>query len=354
MIKNIAITGYYWSGSSAVLDLLSEYDNVTAVPSNRDVRDYEHVVFYYGGGLFDLCNHLTHGNTIVGSDYAINVFLDSMKRLYDNNFLWFGSYKHLVGDDFLKITDDLIEDIAICFKGTNYNHPIGMEFSFHSSLRKAFSSALHLRLTNPVVMKEVHDNKKVYMSLPSDRELIDATQKYSRAYMDLFPIDDNGFRLFDHLIWPQQINEFSKFLDPSLKIIVVQRDVRDIFVSNKYLCVNHFFPTDIYEFIELYKKVAVKINLNPNIILINFEDLIYKYDELENLLERELNLEHISHNKKHTSFDPSKSIDNTQIFRCRDEWGEEVALLKKELPEWIYDFPYTRTPDLNKMMDRTA
>ncbi len=44
MKLNIAVTGYYGTGSSAVTDLLREYDECVVVPYNN--RNYEHVVFY--------------------------------------------------------------------------------------------------------------------------------------------------------------------------------------------------------------------------------------------------------------------------------------------------------------------
>ena len=235
-MKNIAVTGYFWSGSSAVLDLLSEYDNVSEVPIVRDSNDYEHVAFYYGGGLFDLCNSLSHGNTVVGSDYAINVFLDSMNRLYVNRFSWFGSYKFLTGDKFLRIAEDFINEIAVSFEGTNLNHAVGTRLSIKRTARKALSNLAHNKFSNPCVLKRIDNHNKVYVSLPTEEELIKASRRYSNAYFDLFTVKEGSeYRLFDHLIWPQQIDEFGKFLPQDLSIIVVQRDVRDIYILNKYL-----------------------------------------------------------------------------------------------------------------------
>ena len=52
-ITNIAVTGYYETGSSALIDLLAEYDNTQIVPYG--IKTYEHVPFYINGGLFNLC-----------------------------------------------------------------------------------------------------------------------------------------------------------------------------------------------------------------------------------------------------------------------------------------------------------
>jgi len=356
MIKNIAVTGYYWSGSSAVLDLLSEYESVCSVPINRDWKDYEHVLFYYRGGLFDLCNHLMHGNTVVGSDYAVNVFLDSMERLYYNRFVWFGSYKNLIGEDFLKIVEDFIKEIAVEFQGRNLNHAVGTAFSALETIKKIRYNFLHRKFfDNPFVKKTIFDDKKVYISLPKKDELINASQRFTKSYLNLFNVTKGvDYRLFDHLIWPQQINEFSKYLDPDLKMVVVQRDVRDVYISNKYLSRVHFFPTKVDEFIELYKKIVTSINNNPNVIIVNFEDLIYKYDEVEKMFEKQLGLIHNAHINRNKYFNPTRSIDNTQVYRCKNEWLEESVAFEVKLPFLCYQFPFERVPDINKIMDRTA
>ena len=41
---NVAVTGYVGTGSSAMIDLLREYDGVKIVPEER--ASYEHQVFY--------------------------------------------------------------------------------------------------------------------------------------------------------------------------------------------------------------------------------------------------------------------------------------------------------------------
>ena len=47
---NVAVTGYFGTGSSAVVDLLKEYGNVRVVPYEN--QSYEHNVLYHHGGLY--------------------------------------------------------------------------------------------------------------------------------------------------------------------------------------------------------------------------------------------------------------------------------------------------------------
>ena len=54
---NVAVTGYFGTGSSAVVDLLKEYENVRVVPFEN--QSYEHNVLYHHGGLYDVCTLLS-------------------------------------------------------------------------------------------------------------------------------------------------------------------------------------------------------------------------------------------------------------------------------------------------------
>ena len=124
---NVVVTGFFGTGSSAVLDLLKEYDNITIVPETGFA--YEHSVFFVPGGLFDLCVRLLYGNSPQSSDMAINDFIVAMKRLNDNDFGWFGSYKSLLGEDFMKIVNDFVGRISTIKKGSNSNHYKTVRFS---------------------------------------------------------------------------------------------------------------------------------------------------------------------------------------------------------------------------------
>ena len=352
-IKNIAVTGYYGTGSSAVLDFLSEYSNVSWVPINKEVSDYEHVLFYYAGGLFDLCNQLMHGNTIMGSDAAINRFLDSMNRLYKYNFRWFGSYKKMFGNQFMDITNEFVKDISVSFNGRNCNHCTRMSLSLKGTIKRLLFSLCHFRFSDPRVYNYLYDTKDVYLSLPTHDELISATRKYSKAYMGLFPVKKGSeFRLFDHLIWPQQIEDYADYLDSNLKIILTYRDVRDIYIRNKYYNKNPYFPTDIDDFISVYSRIVKKNVKHPNLITIQFEDMIYKYEEVEGQLESEMGLDPSQHFNKQTLFNPNVSIENTQLFRCNKTWYEESKILAEAMPDLIYDHPYERIPDGQKSFAR--
>ena len=66
MNKLIIPTGYMGSGSSAITDILSEYDSI-----NVENADFEYVFLHCPNGLFDLEDKLLIGNNAVRSDEAL-------------------------------------------------------------------------------------------------------------------------------------------------------------------------------------------------------------------------------------------------------------------------------------------
>ena len=50
------------------------------------------------------------------------------------------------------------------------------------------------------------------------------------------------------------------------------------------------------------------------------------------------------------SFDPAKSINNTQNFRIEPQWEAEIASFEGRTPD-IYPFPYLRKPNIQDTFD---
>ena len=86
---------------------------------------------------------------------------------------------------------------------------------------------------------------------------------------------------------------------------------------------------------------------NIHVHIIQFEDLIYKYDEKINQIIDILRLDETAHSKKKTMFNPQKSINNTQLFML-NKYREEAKIIERELPEFLYDFPYINSTDVEK------
>ena len=69
MRKIIISTGYMGSGSSAITDLVSEFEDV-----NNKHRDFEYIFLHCPNGVFDLEDKLLVGNNSIRSDVG-NTFV---------------------------------------------------------------------------------------------------------------------------------------------------------------------------------------------------------------------------------------------------------------------------------------
>ena len=282
---NIAVTGYFGTGSSAVIDLLREYKDVKIVPEIG--RLYEHEVFYYPGGLFDLYSLMRDGNTPQGSDIYINNFINTMKRLNDYDYVWYGSYQKLFGDSFMKLVNDFVVSISERREGSNSYHNVSSRFSIIKAAMQYAAKIIYKKKIVQYGCKYIKDGNPVYFSMPTIEELNYAARKFTEGYFRLFN-DDECIGVYDHLIWPQQVNSHQNCFSNNLKVIVVNRDPRDVFLSSKYVWCKFgvgnsvgkpHFGDDPKKFADEWRRTVITNNANSNALHIYFEDLVYKYEE---------------------------------------------------------------------------
>lgn len=352
---NVAITGFYGTGSSAVIDLLREYDGVKIVPEMD--MPYEHMPFYVSGGLFDTCTLLMKGNTPLGSDKIINNFIEAMERLNKYNYGWFGSYKSLFGKKFQDNVNQFVKSISESRSGRNSSHVIKSYFSPIKALAQLLAKIIYKRQFQNYGIGYKYDKNPIYFAMPTNEELYTAAKEFTDAYFQLFDASGMSIKVFDHLIWPQQVDTHAECFKDNLKIIILDRDPRDVFLCSKYIWCKPpigygkpHFPVDPALFADEWRRTVNVTNSNPNALRIHFEDLIYNYNCTIHIIESFLKLDSSNHISTQSKFNPNNSIENTQLFNI-PEWvveGEEIANL---LPEYIYEFPFKRMPEIKLMFD---
>ena len=108
-LKYVLITGYGWSGSSAVVDLLKGFDNFWG-------PDVEFRAIKDPYGLDDLCYNLLENWDVLNSDIALRNFIWHMKRLYRKNSLRSIipglNYRSFFGNNFMKQTNIFVEKLV--------------------------------------------------------------------------------------------------------------------------------------------------------------------------------------------------------------------------------------------------
>lgn len=349
MKRIIVPTGYMGSGSSAVTDLVAEFKDC-----QNEHKSYEYVLLHCPNGLFDLEDKLLRGNNAIRSDEAIRGFELQMKKLYNKKFWWIGNYQKIISPNFMKITNDFINNIEeFNFSGYWYMHEeVDTKMFFKLLLRKPFKA---LTLNKVKFNKILKYSDGMRVSYIND----DDFYKYSHNY--IYNIIEEVAKGKDNIILDQFLLPFNLFrvdnyFDDKLKVIVVERDPRDVFIINKYiwqerdLCVP--FPLDVNEFCEFYKKMrqSEKECNSDKVLRVKFEDLIYNYDNELDRIMKFLNFNKKDHINKKTRFNPDISLKNTQLFR-KKEYQEESKIIEEKLKDYLYNFPYEVNNDVKETIE---
>ena len=346
---NIAITGYCGTGSSAVLDLLEEFESV----SIGETGHYEHVPFYTPNGLFDLEHKLLYCNNFHRSDEALMSFKSEMQRLNDYDWNWFASYNRFCGNRFMEIVDEFLDKIV------QYEFEGYWSYDFreqHYTIKGMIKDAYLKYIKNVNDLKHpfgkrtlfTKDNK-IMISFVDEKEFYSAAKKFVREYLEMFN-DGSKNMIFDHLLLPHDAYRIPNYFDDDFRLIIVDRDPRDMYILTKYVWpsmgLQAQYPKDINNFIKFWKQLREREKMynDPRVLRIYFEELIYEYDKCVDKICHFLCLSSNQHKNKMKKLDPRKSINNTQNFLIEDEWKKEIYDIEKELSNYLYHFPYERKP----------
>ncbi len=351
----IAITGYYGTGSSAVLDLLSEYEGC----SEEGLRSYEHVPLYFPNGLFDLELKLLYGNDPHRSDEAIKSFRKAMHELNIQNFGWFATYREKFGPRFQEIVDEFIDSIVqFKCKGEWYNYYTKPKFNLIKFAKDCIKTVLpgkevYGEFGKPLPKLTVNEME---LSFISPEDFYACAKKFIYNYLGMLGADKTPVLLIDHLLFPHNAYRIKNYFDDDFRLIVVERDVRDMFALCKYVWTSRGFtspyPTEPEAFLTHWTnmKKAERKTDDPRVLYLQFEDLVYRYDETVAKIETFAGLSPEKHLRPKTRFIPENSINNTQNFRIEEAWEKEVEIFYGKTDN-IYDFPFERKAKLKDTFD---
>ncbi|WP_175384404.1 sulfotransferase domain-containing protein [Bacillus sp. FJAT-27225] len=322
-------------------------------------KEYEHIPFYADNGLFDLGAIMKNVNSSMRSDTAISSFIESMEWLDKNNFGWFGSYKWLVGNNFEKAVKNFVEEISVPISGITYSHYKRVRFSLFKVLLQLAAKIVYKRPVTKWGRVYVYDKKQLYFSMPTEEEFNNAARKFVNAYFEMCADKDKEIMIYDHLLWPQHTHLIADYFGDNFKMIVVNRDARDLYNLNKNYWYKPpvgngtpLFPTTPEGFADYWKRVTgEKSASNDRVLHVNFEDLVYKYNDTVQQIMAFLDLKPENHINKKQIFNPEKSIKNTQTFLINEDWRREAEILKEKIPQCTYEFPFKVQTSVSEMFD---
>lgn len=332
--KIVSCASYGSSGSSVVTDYLSEYGSV------KDLGTYEFRFIQDYMGISTLEDALVGSPHRLNSDIAIQNYLRYVDRQCGNVIRprYQGFFKNRWKEISLAYVKRLVdiewpgywEEYQI----TEPKYQAMLKYQILPRLRKLFS-------INKKYIAHYIPTKPMYFSFPSEEKFLTETRRYINELCEILdPEHEYEYLMFDQLMPPANIGKYERYFD-SIKTIVVDRDPRDYYLENVLRWGEQWVPKDIEKFAILYRKQreqAQKFQDSENVLRVQFEDTIFKYDEFERQIQDFLSLDVHNHIYPRTRFNPAKSINNTRLWDKRKVSYDIIKKIEDLLAEYLYDF----------------
>lgn len=335
-MRIITCASYYGSGSSAVTDLISESQEVLSL------GEYEYRFLQDPGGISDLEFNIIENNHRHNTSNSIKDFLKYINSL--QSFGYANTYK-IFGNEFGKATNDYINEI-VELKTKTWWHKDRIDKGNIFCVLDRFYSLL-IRIIRRQIKSEakysiLQATEMGYYSVISQEEFLKYTKKYIDRLFNYINIENKPYVMVDQMVPPTNTKRYTRYFN-DVKVIVVDRDPRDIYLSEKKIWKWGVIPyKDVHEFCEWFKitrHYADDENENPEQILrIQFEDLIYKYEETRLKILDFVGLEDNSNIKTKSIFKPDQSKKNTNLKRNYPEEKENIEYIEQELKNYLYEF----------------
>jgi hypothetical protein len=341
---NLIIIGNVRTGSSALIDLLSEYSSCECSLRNG----YEHALFVAPGGLFHLKDSLYCPNADDGTqDYDIRHFISLMNNLYINDYAFFGGYKKLLGRQFQDACSAFVNSISFSIESLNYSRYKRSRYSLAKSV------AQRVLQKNPNIYGRLSsiDHSPFYELCATESQFMMAAKRLITAYITMSKTQKE-VSIFDHLLWRDNVTNWVQALPADTKIIYVERDPRDIYLLYRFYDKNHTtggYPLSMPAFCDHYRSQRKNVlPKNENILTLNFEDLVLDYEASKEKIERFCGLKSTDHINPLQHFIPDISAGNIGLYREDKRGAADLAIIEQQLPEFLYQIPKEKEFLLNK------
>lgn len=278
----VSCTGAGYSGSSAITDLLAEFNKCTAF-GGTDVSDrdksgisYEIDFFRNANGILDLEKYCTtEYSYYITQDYYIRQFLIQALMNYNMQCPFYDDYY------------------------------LGQTYKFVKKL-----------IDYSIPEKSKLNNATITLKTISKKEF----RKLACEYMDeIFKnVNSKEYLVFDQFLTISNPDDelFSDYFK-SYKQIFVWSDPRDMYIRGLAHDCQWWLPEDPELFVKFFKRNSEKYfnSNNPNLLIICFDELIHNYEETLVKIMKFLNLTEHEHVKKFEYFNPERSIKNTGLWK---------------------------------------
>lgn len=330
-MRLISCAGYYGSGSSALTDLVSEYKDV------KNLTDYEFRFVHDTDGIMDLEYHLVMNPNRHNSGHALKRFWRLSQFNAGNRID--KRYTAFLGDEYIKLTTEYVDALTdLKFPGHWFMdlYERGKIYYYYKSLEGKVANLLHLG---------GHYNKMpgeyTFCSYPGEEKFLTLTRKYISGIINAANPENAEYLMMDQLVPSSNLGRCLRYFDDNIRVVIVDRDPRDIYVMNKTVWHDGIVPSNPEDFCKWYSfthNCAKGQTLDEKRVLkVQFEDIVYRYSETVRRVEQFIGLTSEKHIKPFAGMNPKRSVHNTWLFKNYVE-KEEIKYIEEHLAEYLYDF----------------
>lgn len=340
-MRIISCAGYYGTGSSAVTDFFREFEGVSTL------GDYEYRFVWDPDGIADLEYNIVENNNRHNTSEAIKRFIKMTSRL--NSFGYAGGYK-VFGDDFKRFTDEYVTTITELKAKTWWHRnriDKGELFCYldrgYSFLMRIIKGGIH----NEKRYSLLQNREDSYFSSIDEETFLKATREYiDKVFSSVNKNNSENF-LVDQVVPATNTQRYLRYFN-DIKIVVIDRDPRDVFIQDVVRYQAGKIPTKSVEDYVKWFKITRKYSQPQNedktrVLRMNFEELIYDYDNAAFKLMDFMGFTEDMHVYKNKYLKIEKSIKNTNLAKRIKGFEKEVKYIEEQLPDYLFDFDsYTR------------
>lgn len=340
--KIITCVGYGNTGSSAGTNFFEEFSNVKSMSNELEFH-----LLFGTDGIGDLHRIIKEGNW-EKTNRAINRFINFIDET--NNSL----VKKTFNNNYKKFALEFIDEI-VSVKWKGFIQPES-QLQYHST-KHNLRYSLAKRIFEENCKKSNYKSNlyeadtwkpnyqpfaNQFFSFPTEEVFINSTKKFITKLLEAFDPDYAAeYIIIDQFIPSTNSQQYLCYFD-DIKVIIIDRDPRELYVGNKIDWGNRWIPTDsVDKYINWFRRTRQHrlYPLPKNVFYCQFEDLVFNYEKTSLELIKFTGLSEHFHTKKKSVFIPEKSKKNTMLHRKYTNYASDIALIEKELPDFLYNYP---------------
>ena len=354
MNKLITSTGFFNTGSSAITDILQEFKVVNNKGDVNEIR-----LLYETDCISDLEYNLVDNPHRHNTSNAIKLF----KKFIDfsSNPLLDHHYEQIFNGNFKKISYKYINELCDFVYNGVYHGDVYNKGKIFWFLNRCYQKLIRIvfstkKMPSWVSTSLLNNNEQAFAGTFSEKKFLSATNKYVSDLLETMG-KNSEFYLIDQFLPPTNLQRYLRYIPSNLetKVFIIDRDPVDLYLTDKYFFYSGVIPSyDVNVYCNWFlwtRGQSEKFEIPENVLRLNFEDMIYRYNETREKICSFVGLDINSECKQFTCFDPKKSINNTQLIkRFQTINKDEVNTIRDRLGKYCYKFPTDGLqPDYSKM-----